>query len=79
MLLVSPQTEFDTPLFPEEGHSQLTELVLVPINPAAFGYCEGWVLLATEAGRLICLETFGQHERLEALQSLERERMRAAR
>ena len=72
-------TEFDAPLFPDEGRSQLTELVLVPINPAAFGYCEGWVLLATEAGRLICLETFGQHERLEALQSLERERMRAAR
>ena len=49
----------------------LTNIRLVPINPAAFGYCEGWVLLAAEGGREIAVETFGQHQRAAAVKAFE--------
>ena len=50
----------------------VTYPALVPINPAAFGYCQGWVLLDHEAGKLVCLQTFGQHQYSDACKTIER-------
>ena len=50
----------------------ITSPHLVPINPAAFGYCQGWVLLTREGGRCIAIGCFGQYERTEALEAWER-------
>ena len=49
---------------------------LAPINPAAFGYCTGWVLLVKEGGRVICANVFGQHQYKEAREAINRERNR---
>ena len=49
------------------------QMHIVPINPAAFGYCSGYVVITREAGKQVCIGVFAAHERQKAVDFAQRE------